>query len=161
MTSRVTTAIASAKLVAVTLREATLADGEQIWRWNFAPEVRAWSKQSAAVALAEHTQWFARRLADDREPIWVIETPTHGVGTVRLDAVGGGLTRISIALATAARGRGIGRRAVTAACDRWGRPIFAEILADNLASRACFEACGFRSVVECDGLFTYHWDPEI
>jgi L-amino acid N-acyltransferase YncA len=156
-----TTAIGTTELVSAMLREATLADCEQIWRWNFAPDVRARSKRSAAVALAEHTRWFARRLADDREPIWVIETPSGGVGTVRLDTVGGGLTRISIALASSARGRGIGRRAVTTACDRWGRPIFAEILADNLASRACFEACGFRSVVECDGLFTYHWDPEI
>jgi len=157
----VTTATTTAKLAVVMLRKATLADCEQIWMWNFAPDVRAWSKRSEAVALAEHTRWFMRRLADDREPIWVIETPGGPVGVVRLDAIGGGLTRISIALAAAARGRGIGRRAVATACHRWGRPIIAEILADNLASRACFEACGFRSVVECDGLFTYHWDPEI
>jgi len=161
MRSVVTTAIATTKLAVDMLRKATLADCEQIWLWNFAPDVRAWSRRSEAVALAEHTRWFTRRLADDREPIWVIEAPIGAVGTVRLDTVGGGLTRISIALAAAARGRGIGRRAVTTACQRWGRPIFAEILADNLASRACFEACGFRSVVECDGLFTYHWDPEI
>ena len=156
-----TAPIATTKLAVVMLRKATPADCEPIWSWNFAPDVRAMSKRTAPVELAAHTRWFMRRLAEDREPIWVIEAPTGPVGVVRLDIVGGGLTRISIALAAAARGHGFGRRAVTTACRRWGRPIFAEILADNLASRACFEACGFRSVVECDGLFTYHWDPEI
>jgi L-amino acid N-acyltransferase YncA len=40
------------------------------------------------------------------------------------------------------------------------RPIVAEIFDDNLASRACFTACGFRQVGASDGLITYHWDPE-
>lgn len=161
MTVLATTPTAPTSFAAVTLRRATLGDCEQIWSWNFAPDVRARSLHAEAVSFAEHSQWFARRVADRDDPIWVIETLAGPVGVVRLDTVGRGLTRISIALAAAARSRGIGRRAISAVCQRWGRPIFAEILADNLASRACFEACGFRSVVECDGLLTYHWDPEI
>jgi RimJ/RimL family protein N-acetyltransferase len=54
----------------------------------------------------------------------------------------------------------VGRAAIAAACRRWGKPVTAEIFADNLPSRASFEACGFRSVVEADGLLTYYWDPE-
>lgn len=161
MTALATTRTPTGRLAKVTLRKAGTHDCEQIWRWNFAPDVRALSKRSEVVSLADHTRWFHRRLADGSEPTWVIETPAGPVGVIRLDGVGGGLTRISIALAASARGKGFGRRAITAACHRWGQPLFAEILADNLASRACFEACGFRSVVECDGLFIYHWDPEL
>ena len=152
--------LATPPVIVVVLRDATLDDCEAIWRWNFAPDVRARSRRSEAVAFAEHARWFTRRIADGREPIWVIEAQAAPVGVVRLDVMGSGLWRISIALAAEARGRGIGRCAVGAVCRACAGPIVAEIFADNLASRACFEACGFRSIVECDGLLTYHWDPE-
>jgi L-amino acid N-acyltransferase YncA len=155
--SRVTTP----RFPAVTLRRATAADCERIWNWSTAVDGGARSKLSNMVAFAEHVRWFERRLADASDPIWVIETLSGPVGVIRLDTVVNGLARLSIALAATSRGHGLGRRAITEVCQRWGRPIFAEILSDNLVSRACFEACGFRSVVECDGLLTYHWDPEI
>lgn len=161
MTGLVISRATTPRFPAVTLRRATAADCESIWNWNFAPEVRARSLRTRAVSFADHVRWFERRLADPHEPIWVIETLVGPVGVIRLDTIGGGLARISVALAATSRGHGIGRHAISAVCQHWGRPIFAEILSDNLASRACFEACGFRSVVECDGLLTYHWDPEI
>ena len=132
----------------VALRRARPEDCEAIWRWNFAADVRAQSKRAEAVAFLEHARWFARRLADGDAPIWVIEEYHHGVGVVRLDPPAHGRARISIALAAFARGRGIGRAAIAAACHRWGRPIVAEIFDDNAASRACFEACGFRAIAE-------------
>jgi L-amino acid N-acyltransferase YncA len=149
----------------VALRPARSEDCEAIWRWNFAPEVRAQSHRAEAVAFIEHARWFARRLADGDAPIWVVEEYHHGVGVVRIDPAdhgppGRARSRISIALAAFARGRGIGRAAITAACRAWRRPIVAEIFADNPASRACFEACGFRAIASCDGIIYYHWDPE-
>jgi RimJ/RimL family protein N-acetyltransferase len=152
------TALATAPVIVVALRDAGPDDCEPIWRWNFAPDVR--SKRAEAVAFAEHERWFTRRIADGHEPIWVIEAEGTPVGVVRLDLVGSGLWRISIALGPEARGHGIGQWAVAATCRACAGPVVAEIFGDNLASRACFEACGFRSVVECDGLFTYYWDPE-
>lgn len=154
------TALATTPVVAVAMRDAGPEDCERVWSWNFAPDVRARSRRGQAVAFAEHARWFTRRIADGREPIWIIEAQGAPVGVVRLDIVGSGLSRISIALAAEARGRGIGRCAVAAVCRACAGPIVAEIFANNLASRACFEACGFRSVVECDGLLTYYWDPE-
>ena len=144
----------------VSLRRAALDDCEDVWSWNFAPEVRARSKRALAVSFAEHARWYMRRLADGHDPMWVIEEHGRPVGVVRLDTSASGLTQISIALAAHARGRGVGRAAIASACRRWGKPVIAEIFADNLPSRACFEACGFRSVVEAEGLLTYYWDPE-
>jgi len=145
----------------VALREATLDDCEAIWAWNFAPDVRARSRRADAVAYIEHARWFARRLADGDAPIWVIEDGGCPVGVVRIDPGGPGARgRISIALAAHARGRGVGRAAIAAACRSWRGPIVAEIFDDNYASRACFAACGFRLVGSEAGLVTYHWDPE-
>ena len=53
----------------VALRAANADDCEAIWRWNFAPDVRARSKRNEAVALADHTAWFVRRLAAERGEI--------------------------------------------------------------------------------------------
>jgi UDP-2,4-diacetamido-2,4,6-trideoxy-beta-L-altropyranose hydrolase len=149
----------------VILRLARQEDCEAIWRWNFAPEVRAQSHRAEVVAFLEHARWFARRLADGDTPIWIVEEYHHGVGVVRIDPPDRwppdhGRARISIALAAFARGRGVGRAAINAACHAWRRPIVAEIFADNAASRACFEACGFRAIATCDGVVFYHWDPE-
>jgi spore coat polysaccharide biosynthesis protein SpsF len=153
-------ALASELCGPVALRRARPEDCEAIWRWNFAPEVRAHSKRAEAVAFLEHVRWYARRLADGDGRIWVIEEYSDDVGVVRLDPPEHGRARISIALAAFARGRGVGRAAITAACNSWGRPVVAEIFADNAASRACFEACGFRAIAAEAGLVTYHWDPE-
>ncbi len=145
----------------VTLRLATAEDCQAVWRWNCAPDVRARSKHPAAVAFADHARWFAQRLGPGHGPIWVVEGHGFPVGVVRLDTEPSGPPRISIALAASARGRGVGRAALIAACRAWGEPVYAEIFADNLASRGCFEAAGFQAVAARDGLLTYHWDPEI
>jgi RimJ/RimL family protein N-acetyltransferase len=153
-------ALATLPMEAVALRPATPADCEAVWRWNCAPDVRAWSRAGGDVSFLEHARWYARRLGDPARPMWIVEEHFTPVGVIRLDPVAGGFTRISIALGAGARGHGVGKAAIAAACRAWSRPIVAEILADNRASRACFEACGFHSVVACDGLLTYHWDPE-
>lgn len=145
---------------AVVLRPARSEDCEAIWRWNFAPDVRAWSRHAEPVGLVEHTRWFARRLAEHDAPMWVIEEGNHGVGVVRLEQTRHGRARISIALAAFARGRGVGRTAIAEVCRLWARPIVAEIFTDHAASRACFEACGFRAIATERGVVTYHWDPE-
>ena len=144
----------------VALRPARPEDCEAVWRWNLAAEARARSHPAEAVAFIEHARWFARRLADGDAPIWVVEEYHHAVGVVRIDPPDHGRARISIALAAFARGRGVGRAAIGAACRAWRRPIVAEIFADNAASRACFEACGFRAIACCDGIVFYHRDPE-
>jgi RimJ/RimL family protein N-acetyltransferase len=151
----------------VALRLARSRDCEDIWRWNFAPDVRARSRRVEEVAFLDHAQWFAQRLAMAEDaPIWIIEEYDRGVGVVRIEPLEQGLPErgralISIALDASVRGRGIGRAAVAAVCQTWQRPLAAEIFADNAASRTCFESCGFRPLAACDGLVTYHWDPEL
>jgi L-amino acid N-acyltransferase YncA len=143
--------------MAVSLRAAAAADCVQVYAWNFAPDVRAVSGRRTIVSLAEHSAWYTRRITDGG--IWIVLVSGAPVGVVRIDGSGPGM--ISIALDATARGRGVGKRAIAAACDAWARPVVAQIRNDNLPSRAAFEACGFTAVatMSTDELVTYTWRP--
>jgi len=145
--------------LSVALREANWGDREAIWAWNNAPEVRALSRDPRPISALDHARWFAARLTAGL-PTWIIEAAGEPVGVVRIERQGPNLGRISIALAADIRGRGIGRRAIAAACAAWSGPVIAEILPTNTASRAAFEASGFRLRDERDDLVTYLWTPE-
>jgi RimJ/RimL family protein N-acetyltransferase len=137
------------------LRAARPDDCARVFAINFAPDVRAVSKTAAVIPYGEHETWFARRLATPA-PFWMIEDRGAIVGVVRIDLGG----RISIALDECARGKGIGRRAIAAACAEWDRIAHAEIDPANHASIACFEACGFvRAPRSTARLLVYTWRP--
>jgi RimJ/RimL family protein N-acetyltransferase len=135
------------------LRKARLADCERVYRWNFAPDVRAMSKSTATVSLADHTRWYTSRI-ESESPIWIVTEDAIPLGVVRIDD-----GRLSIALDPAARGRGIGKRAIFSACQLWFAPLLAEVMSTNVASRACFEACGFVAIANSNDVITYHWSP--
>ena len=141
---------------AITMRDARIDDCDRVFVWNCAPEVRAMSGDPRIIALSDHRSWFQRRLSGG--PMWIVEDDGAPVGVVRLDP-GADVTVISIALAPEARGRGIGRRAIAAACASYARPIDATIRVRNSASRACFEACGFVLTSVTEDLVTYRWSP--
>ena len=139
----------------IRLRPARFVDCLDVWRWNFAPEVRAQSNNQLVVSLMDHSRWFSRRLRS-QDPIWIIEEARRALGVVRIDRVDGE-ARISIALAPAARGRQIGRRAVELACKQAGIAVTAEVAVSNTASQKCFEACGFTLADRTTDRLTYRW----
>lgn len=141
---------------AVTMRDARIDDCDRVFVWNCAPEVRALSGDPRIIALSDHRSWYKRRLSAG--PMWIIENKGAPVGVVRLDP-GADITWISIALAPDARGRGIGRSAIRAACAAYAQPIYAAIRVHNTASRSAFEACGFVLSSVAEDLVTYRWSP--
>ena len=136
----------------IALRDAQPDDAERVYAWNCAADVRAVSGDPRPVALADHVRWYRRRLRDGA--IWIIESDGEPLGVVRIDR-----DALSIALAPEARGRGIGRRAIAAACARRKEPIVATVRTTNTVSRACFEACGFAAVAMRDAFVFYRWSP--
>lgn len=140
----------------ITMRDARIDDCERVFAWNCAPEVRALSGDPTIIKLADHRRWYQRRLAGG--PMWIVEDASAPVGVVRIDPGPEG-NWISIALAPDARGRGVGRRAIRAACEAYGRPISAAIRPHNTASRRAFEACGFVLSSVTEDLVTYRWSP--
>lgn len=144
----------------VTLRPAGPDDARRVYEYNCTPEVRALSGNPAPVSIDQHARWYARRLADPASPMWIVEENGEPVGVLRIDRHDHrDEPRISIALAPAARGRAIGRRALVLACARWAAPVTAEIHESNAASRACFAACGFSRVGKRDAFDLYRWSP--
>lgn len=143
----------------VTLRRANLADRERVYEYNFANDVRAVSGSPTAVAYSDHVRWYSARIMDPSSPIWIVEQYGEPVGTVRIDARDGMNARISIALAPAARGHGIGRKAIELACTKWCGAVVAEIHESNARSRACFTACGFARIGKREAFDVFLWSP--
>jgi RimJ/RimL family protein N-acetyltransferase len=137
--------------VTVALRAATLGDCEAVWQWNFAADVRAMSNDPTIVELARHAAWYVHRIGAGA--FWIICDGDQDVGCARIDD-----GKISIALATAARGKGVGKRAIALACAAWGKPVVAQVRCDNQPSRAAVEAAGLVSSGEAE-LLTYQWSP--
>ena len=137
-------------LATVRLRRAGAADCEAVFRWNGAPDVRARSRAPRPLDWDEHQRWFAAAVADPEAQLLVLDVlgpagAAEPVGVVRVGAARPPeVAEVSIALSKTARGRGLGRAALLALCAGATRPLRAEILADNLASLACFRAAGFR-----------------
>ena len=130
----------------VTLRRATVLDASRVLAWNGAADVRARSRDPRPIAADDHARWFAARLRAPRGGLWIAVLDGCPVGVIRIDretAAAAALGRISIVLDASVRGRGLGRRVIALACAADGGPVVAEILVDNRASRACFEAAGF------------------
>jgi len=133
--------------VAVTLRAATDADCEAVWRWNGAPDVRARSRHPEPIPLDHHRAWYTARLADPACRLSIVEVAGAAAGVIRIEPADGDAV-VSIALAAEQRGRGIGRAAIAAACaayraDHPAARLVAWIDADNPASARAFAAAGF------------------
>lgn len=130
-------------------RPACEADAERLLRWANDPAARAASLSTAPIAWDAHVTWLRGRLRDPNCDLLVVcDTDGEPFGMVRFDLRGDEAV-VSVNLDPAARGRGLGARALAAACRglfarrRVGR-VRAIIRVENRASRRAFEKAGFR-----------------
>jgi len=126
------------------LRRARADDCQRLHEWVNAPDARAAALTSRApIEKARHRAWFAERLADADCRIWIIEAGGEAIGEVRLDR-GAAETEIDIFVSAGHRGRGVARRAIGEAQQRWpARAWVARVRSGNAASRHLFESLGF------------------
>lgn len=146
------------------LRRAVPEDGPDLLAWRNDPLTRANSKDRGEVALASHLAWLDRVLADPARLLLLAEMPGGKAGMVRFDRGEEGAWLVSIAVAPAFRGRGLGRRLLAAGIrDLTARKgavaLAAEIAPANSASRALFEACGFTACGVAGGFLQYRAAP--
>lgn len=134
--------------VRISLRPATAADSRRLWELRNEETARLVSFDADVIPFDGHDRWLAARLAQATAPIFMVRAPAaEGIGYVRFDAVDGEL-QVSVALAPAARGRGLGPlalREAVAALRAQGRRerVVALIRADNPRSLAAFRRAGF------------------
>lgn len=141
----------------VTLRAARSHDVALIRDWRNDPEAVRFSVTGRPVSDSEHARWFSATLANPTKQLWIAEEHGVPVGQVRVDITGDAGV-VSIAVAAAARGRGLGQQVLRGALAEIDRQhIVTRLTAlthpDNLASIHAFEEAGFRRRNELEGGF--------
>jgi RimJ/RimL family protein N-acetyltransferase len=116
--------------------------------WRNDPDAVRFSVTGRVVTHAEHAGWLAARLADPNTRLWIAEEDGQPVGQVRVD-LGNGTGTVSIGIAPAHRGRGIGSAVLQAMLveverDPGVHRLRAVAHAENAASRRAFERAGFQ-----------------
>ena len=135
----------------VYLRDAGPGDAALLFQWANHPGVRAASFTGAPIVPGEHERWYASRLASPDCLFFIVEAVCQAgdmpAGVVRFERRGQGCV-ISVALAPAFQGRGLGPRVIAQGCRmtahrRFAATVDALIKLDNLASPRAFSKAGF------------------
>jgi RimJ/RimL family protein N-acetyltransferase len=132
----------------LSLRRAGVEDADLLRSWRNDPTTREASFSSREVSREEHARWLAEKLEDANCALFIVEDAGEPIGQVRLDRVDQDEAEVSIALASAARGKGIGREALRLAKSHAARSLgvkklTARVKCSNSASLAAFRAAGF------------------
>ncbi|MFZ0128332.1 MAG: GNAT family N-acetyltransferase [Candidatus Dormiibacterota bacterium] len=131
----------------VVLRPATSADRALLLEWRNDQDVVRYSLSGRPVAAAEHANWLTARLAEPALRLWIAEEAGKPVGQVRVDLEDETGT-VSISVAPAQRGRGVGSRMLRALliemeADAAVRSLVALVHRENTTSLRSFERAGF------------------
>lgn len=135
----------------LTIRPATADDLRFLWECRNDPESRANSRNTDVILWDEHVAWATGMLADPDRAAVIGMSGQEPAGTVRFDRNSKGVARISIIVAPAFRGCGIGSKLLERSCTYIAQSGFAdvfeaEVKAGNRVSRRLFEALGFEDV---------------
>jgi UDP-2,4-diacetamido-2,4,6-trideoxy-beta-L-altropyranose hydrolase len=133
----------------VNLRLAEASDEEWLLQLQRMPQTRRHARNTSVPSAEEHACWMAWTLSDADKFLLLIEVGGERAGSIRLDRLNGKgpAFEISIAVCPHFHGRGIGSVALSLARRLLPAAAFdAEVLPENVASRALFARAGFRKV---------------
>jgi UDP-2,4-diacetamido-2,4,6-trideoxy-beta-L-altropyranose hydrolase len=138
------------------LRPARAEDSRLLWEWANDADVRGASFSPAAIPWEAHVAWFAEKLraaetlGKKSSLILIAEdelaTP---LGQIRFDATTDSGWEVDVSLASAARGRGLGRALIEQGVHEFlnnhpGARVHAFVKPENAASVKAFEEAGFK-----------------
>lgn len=141
------------------LRAATEEDCEIVFQWANDPLSRAVSFSRESITWQEHRRWFSARVADPDHIFYIAITPGGlAMAQARFSIMENREAVISVSLASAFRGVGLGSRLIRLACEQASverpiRKIRALVKQGNAASFRAFTQAGFRQcgTVEVSG----------
>ncbi len=142
------------------LRPATMADAETLLTWRNEPTTRQMSLTQHEITPEEHAAWFEASLETPARLILIAEIDGQSAGMVRYDKVGAS-AEVSINIAPAARGCGMGARllssSISALSSHWPdvESITARIRPDNVASLRAFANAGYAHEGKKDSFLIY------
>lgn len=123
------------------------------------PETRRNSGSTGEIDPETHRKWFAEKLADPQERLYICMKDGERAGQLRLSGQEPEV-EISYAVAPKMRGQGVGRGLLEAAKDFSakdfpGRTLFGTVREENAASLHLFGSCGFTENGCSDGMVRF------
>jgi UDP-2,4-diacetamido-2,4,6-trideoxy-beta-L-altropyranose hydrolase len=97
----------------IQVREATSDDARMIYEWRTSPEVMGASRNTASFPFRDHLAWLEQVLQDSQRLLLIGLHDGREVGVVRFD-IDGDRAEVSIFLAPATMGAGLGRALLVA-----------------------------------------------
>ena len=144
------------------LRHVTLDDADVLLAWRNDPVVRAASRSTDEVTLAEHQAWLTRMLESPHSWLFIgVDEEDQPVGHARV-VEQGGYAEVSIVVAPHERGRGLGDQLLTLTHDAYAAgggkcEIRAFVKADNESSHRLFLSAGYVADEATDVGTWYAW----
>lgn len=137
----------------IRLRLAEAGDCDRLLAWQRDPQTRRFARNPAPPKAQEHAAWFAAKRNDPDSILAIVTEDGSAAGMLRVDPVpDDGLARtfeVSILTAPTHKRRGIAAAALAHARKLVpGALLRAEVLADNAASHALFQAAGYERIAE-------------
>jgi RimJ/RimL family protein N-acetyltransferase len=131
------------------LRPATAADAELVFRWRNDPFILAHGSSQREVEWEEHRKWFAEAISSTTRQMFIVLEGNSPIGQVRFDRQSRQDCVVSVYLLQAFTGRGWGVRAINLGCtaifEAWDvMRIIACVRMDNPPGRSAFLKAGFR-----------------
>ena len=133
-------------------RKVTMDDAGTILNWRNDETTRKNSFSEGKIALEDHLKWLEKKLSDPDCHMYILEDDGKDIGNIRLDILDGGkVAEISYMVSPDKRGQGYGKKILLMA-DDIVKPLGVKVLTglvkeDNVASRKCFEATGYSTVM--------------
>jgi UDP-2,4-diacetamido-2,4,6-trideoxy-beta-L-altropyranose hydrolase len=132
----------------ITLRPATIADGEIMLSWQRDPRTRRHFRNPAIPEAAEHRTWLGAKLGDRNCLLNIIERDNIPTGVLRFDRTMKNdvpKNEVSILVAPGLHGRGIAKAALALGRIMLANEtLWADVHDGNEASAALFRSAGFR-----------------
>ena len=151
---RLTEAMSPSATHEIRLRPAYAEDITLYYNWANDPEVRKNSINTSSIHWTTHQAWFASKLHDVNNRLFVLEASGLPVGQIRFDKKGNE-AHIDYSLDPIVRGRGWGQRLVALGADLMQKiepvRLRAELKAGNKASSAVFLRVGFTEASNASG----------
>jgi len=133
------------------LRSADRGDINRIWEWRYSDHAERFYRAVEVPTLEAHTAWMEKALSNPLRDLLIYCRVGEPVAHIRFDieAENPVEAEISICLSHAARGQGIGQRALSLAIASpppGVQRLNAEVHMDNVASARIFKKLGFHHV---------------
>jgi len=135
-------------------RDAQTNDLPMLLEWRNDIVSRMSSQNNKIVKKEEHEQWFYSALKNKDHKLIIAELDGVAIGIVRLNYIDG-ICEISWTISPDMRGKGMGKKVVESVSKNIEIPIFAKILAGNIASIKIAEYIGLKIYKKINNMLVY------